>query len=240
MSQPAKEKDEILKRIEAFEDRLETLEKQRINLVFPYLTLRTIIGVLGMALPFVISLGAMAFFQTGLQNSISAYYHTGMRDVLVGMLWAIGFFLFSYEGYERADNIAGELACLFAIGVALFPTTPEGATGPVAIVIGVVHLVFAGLLFLTLSYFCIFLFTKTDPETPPTARKLQRNVIYRICGYTMLLSFLLIAVYTYLLPGDLVTSLAPYRPIFWLESLAIFAFGTSWFTKGEGILRDLP
>ncbi len=239
MPEPAKDKDEIIKRIEAFEDRLETLEKQRINLVFPYLTLRTIIGVLGMALPFVVSLGAMAFFQTGLQNSISGYYHTGMRDVLVGMLWAIGFFLFSYEGYERADNIAGELACVFAIGVALFPTTPEGAAGPVANVIGVVHLVFAGLLFLTLSYFCLFLFIKTDPETPPTPRKFQRNVVYRICGTTMLLSFLLIVVFAYLLPDGIAAALAPLRPVFWLESLAIFAFGVSWFTKGEGILRDL-
>jgi hypothetical protein len=240
MPQPTNNKDEIVKRIEAFEGRLETLEKQRINLVFPYLTLRTIIGVLGMALPFVIALGAMAFFQTGLQNSISSYYHTGMRDVLVGMLWAIGFFLFSYEGYERADNIAGELACVFAIGVALFPTTPEGAAGPVATVIGVVHLVLASLLFITLAYFSIFLFTKTDPETPPTPQKLKRNVVYRICGGAMLLCFLLIPIYTYLLPDNLVASLAPLRPIFWLESIAIFAFGISWFTKGEGILRDLP
>lgn len=240
MPQSAKDKDEIINRIQAFEGRLENLEKQRLNLVFPYLTLRTIIGVLGMALPIVVSLGAMAFFQTGLQNSISGYYHTGMRDVFVGMLWAIGFFLFSYEGYERADNIAGELACVFAIGVALFPTSPDGAAGPVADIISVVHLVFAGLLFLTLAYFCLFLFTKTDPEVPPTPRKLQRNVVYRVCGYTMLLSFLLILVYTYLLPDSLVASIAPMRPIFWLEALAIFAFGVSWFTKGEGMLRDMP
>jgi hypothetical protein len=240
MAQPVKDKDEILERIKTFEGRLDALEKQRINLVFPYLTLRTIIGVLGMALPFVISLGAMAFFQTGLQNSISAYYHTGMRDVLVGMLWAIGFFLFSYEGYDRADNIAGELACLFAIGIALLPTTPEGAAGPVANIIGVVHLVFTGLFFLTLAYFSIFLFTKTDPETPPTPRKLKRNVIYRVCGYTMLVCLLLIPIYTYLLPGGLVAGISPYHPVFWFESIAIFAFGISWFTKGEGILRDLP
>jgi hypothetical protein len=29
-----------------------------------------------------------------------------------------------------------------------------------------------------------------------------------------------------------------YHPVFWLEALAIFAFGTSWSTKGEAILRD--
>jgi len=240
MAEPTTNNDELGNRLHAFEGRLEALEKQRLNLVFPYLTLRTIIGVLGMALPFVISLGALAFFQTGLQPSISAYYHTGMRDVFVGMLWAIGFFLFSYEGYERADNIAGELACVFAIGVALFPTTPQGAAGPVASVIGVVHLVFAGLFFLTLSYFCLFLFTRTNPNNPPTPRKLQRILVYRICGITMLVCFALIPIFTYLLPPDLVERIAPLKPVFWLESIAIFAFGTSWFVKGEGILRDMP
>ena len=240
MSQPTNDEDEILKRLEAFEDRLETLEKQRVNLVIPYLTLRTTIGILGMSLPFIVFLGAMAFYQTGLQNSISAYYYTGMRDVLVGLFWAIGIFLFSYRGYDRTDDIAGKLACVFSIGVALFPTTPSSPAEPESIITGVVHSVFAGLLFLTLSYFSIFLFTKTNPKIPPTPRKLQRNFVYRVCGYTIILCFLLIPVYTYLLSSDIVSRIAPLRPIFWLESFAIFAFGISWFTKGEGTLRDLP
>jgi hypothetical protein len=27
-------------------------------------------------------------------------------------------------------------------------------------------------------------------------------------------------------------------PVFWLESLAVVAFGVSWLTKGETILKD--
>jgi hypothetical protein len=27
-------------------------------------------------------------------------------------------------------------------------------------------------------------------------------------------------------------------PVFWLESLAVVAFGVSWLTKGEMILKD--
>ena len=99
---------------------------QNMSLVFSYLELRKAIGILGMVLPFVVSLGAWLFFQEGIQRSISAYYHTGMRDVFVGTLFAIGFFLLSYKGYERSDAIAGDLGCLFAVGVALFPTAPEG------------------------------------------------------------------------------------------------------------------
>lgn len=239
MQKPPGKKDEILTRLHAFEGRLETLEQQRVRLIFPYLKLRALIGMLGMALPFVTAIGGMVFYQTGLQSSISAYYYTGMRDVLVGTLWAIGFFLFSYEGYERADSIAGKLACVFAIGVALFPTAPEGA-GPAAEFIGLIHLVFAGLLFLDLAYFCLFLFTKTNPHIPPTPRKLMRNKVYRFTGISMLVCFALIPLYVYFLPPAFVELITPLRPVFWLEAFAIFAFGTSWFTKGEAILRDLP
>jgi hypothetical protein len=30
----------------------------------------------------------------------------------------------------------------------------------------------------------------------------------------------------------------PLNPVFWLESLAVEAFGVSWLTKGETILKD--
>jgi len=31
-----------------------------------------------------------------------------------------------------------------------------------------------------------------------------------------------------------------YAPIFWLEGIAVIAFGVSWLTKGEAILKDKP
>jgi hypothetical protein len=33
-------------------------------------------------------------------------------------------------------------------------------------------------------------------------------------------------------------TIAALDPVFWLESIAVFAFGVSWFVKGEGILED--
>jgi hypothetical protein len=56
------------------------------QLVIPYLTLRRTVGILGIALPFVLILGGWIVFKTSLQGSLSAYYHTGMRDVFVGIL----------------------------------------------------------------------------------------------------------------------------------------------------------
>jgi hypothetical protein len=207
------------------------------SLVFSYLTLRKTIGLLGMAFPFVLWLGALILFQTGIQSSISSYYHTGMRDVFVGTLCVIGFFLLSYRGYERSDDIAGDLCCVFAVGVALFPTTPDGAAVSGARLIGYVHLAFAALFFLTLIYFSLFLFTKTDPNKSPSRRKLQRNKVYKACGYTMGICILLMAIYLFL-PDTMASLLEAYKPVYWLEAVAILAFGISWFTKGKAILMD--
>jgi hypothetical protein len=160
-----------------------------------------------------------------------------MRDVFVGTLSVIGFFLLSYKGYERSDDIAGDLGCVFAVGVALFPTTPDGTAASGARLIGYVHLAFAALFFLTLIYFSLFLFTKTDPNKSPSRRKLQRNKVYKACGYTMGICILLIAIYSFL-PDTMASLLEAYKPVYWLEALAVLAFGISWFTKGEAILKD--
>jgi hypothetical protein len=207
------------------------------SLVISYLTLRKAVGILGMLLPFVVSLGAWLIFQTGIQSSISYYYHTGMRDVFVGILWTIGFFLYSYNGYERSDNIAGNLACVFAVMVSLFPTTPEGSITPLERFFGYVHLFSAALFFCTLIYFSLVLFTKTNLNKQSTPEKLQRNMVYRTCAYIMSACIVLIAVY-YLLPEGLASRLDTLKPVYWLEAVAVLAFGLSWFTKGEAILWD--
>ncbi len=207
-------------------------------LVFSYLELRKAIGVLGIALPFVLAIGAATIFGTGIQSSISAYYHTGMGDVFVGILCVIGFFMFSYRGYKntRCDNFAGNLACVLAVGVALFPVAPDVGATSCATNVGWVHIACAMMFFSTLTYFSLFLFTKTD-QKEPSRRKLARNKVYKACGYTMGSCILLIAVY-YFLKDTLASPLKAYQPIFWLEALAILAFGVSWLTKGEAILGD--
>ena len=208
--------------------------KKENSLVISYLALRKTIGVLGILLPFVLALGAIIIFHMSLQSSISYYYYTGMRDVFVGTLFAIGFFLFSYKGYERADDIAGHVACISAVGMALFPTRPgpddEG-------IIGYIHFALAALLFLTLIYFSFVLFTKTDPDREPTRRKLQRNRIYRACGWTMSACILLIVLF-FVLPDGVASPIEQYDPVFWLEAIMVVAFGFSWLTKGEAILKD--
>ncbi len=207
------------------------------SLVISYLVLRKAIGYLGIALPFVLAFGNMLLDKPGIQSSISSYYHTGMRDVFVGTLWAIGTFMLSYKGYERKDGLAGNLACVFAIGVTLFPAISDFDLTSRGRLIGHVHLLFSALFFLTLAYFSLCLFTKTDKTRAPTRKKLQRNAVYKACGYTMLVALLLIVILAFV-PDEAKTEVKKLDPVFWLESIAIVAFGISWLTKGEAILKD--
>ncbi len=214
------------------------------GLVLSYLGLRKAIGIIGLMLPFLLAIGNL-FAQpllrdpkplAGLQDSISYYYYTDMGNIFVGSLCAIGIFLLSYRGYEKQDRIAGILACIFAVGVALFPTKPEVAD-PTMVdkVLGGLHYGFAALLFLTLAYFSLKLFTKTDPTKIPTQQKLKRNIVYRVAGYTIVACIVLILVFKLTLSDD---ALHRFKPTFFLEALAVIAFGASWLVKGEAILKD--
>src|SRR5689334_5098109 len=80
-------------------------------LLISYLTLRKIVGLLGVFLPAVLAVGNM-LMRGGwyMQPSISDYYYTEMRDVFVGMLCAVALFLLSYKGYDSRDRNASLFA----------------------------------------------------------------------------------------------------------------------------------
>ena len=206
------------------------------SLVISYLALRRAVGIIGVALPFTLVLGKWLLQGWGIQSSISAYYYTSMRDVFVGSLCAIGVFLLSYRGYEHVDDLAGNVACVFAVGLALAPTSPGSGATVLQVWVGYAHLLFASAFFLTLAYFSLVLFRKTNPARRMTERKVQRNVVYTACGYTILACVGLIVVDVVLLGR---TALQSLDPVFWLESAAVIAFGVSWLTKGEAILADV-
>jgi len=213
------------------------------SLIMSYLSLRIVVGILSIILPIVMLIGSNLFFKcNSVQESISAYYHTAMRDIFVGIISAISVFLFTYKGYERKDDIVGNFASVFAIGVAFFPSSYFGIKTsciPQHIdngIFDILHLISAALLFLMLAYFSFFLFTKSSPN--PTSQKLKRNVIYRVCGILILICIVLLAIY-FLYLRDRFPSLISLNPIFWLETVALWSFGVSWLTKGEMILKDL-
>ena len=202
------------------------------RLIVSHLTLRRVVGILGVALPVILALWGFALCECiELQNSISDYYGLRTRDALVGILFAIGWFLFAYRGYGLGDSIAGYLACLFALGAALFPNSSGDEWQRV------VHFTSAVMLFLVLSYFALFLFTKSnEPRESWTDQKKLRNRIYVACGAVMLACIVLIGLYFGLLKD---TAVSDIKPVFWLESLVLWTFGISWFVKGQTLWKDV-
>lgn len=218
------------------------IEKRSFHLVISFLTLRKVIGILGSSLPVILIVGF--FFLGGgeeFRSSISSYYHTNMHDIFVGVLCAVSLFLFAYKGYDSIDNIAANLGGIFALGVALLPTTVENSRESYSIIpfvdmqiISYLHFASAALFFTILAYFSLFLFTKSGANRK-TVQKKRRNRIYRICGIVMVAAIMLIAIYILFFQKTL---LKQYNPVLILESVSLLAFGISWLVKGEVLLKD--
>lgn len=87
------------------------------------------VGAVGLALPIVVILGEIwldgAAFVRG---SISAYYHSGMRDFFVGSLCVVGFLLitFRHSRDKAAQFWISLVAGVAVLGVGLLPTARKG------------------------------------------------------------------------------------------------------------------
>lgn len=220
------------------------IHENRDTLKNTYLKLRTNIGILGISLPIIVWLIHFMLTGEGVLDSISAYYHTEMRNVFVGILSTIGFFLLTYDPafvdpkYRgQKDHKLGLWAGLSAILAAIFPTAPN--LSPLSISdqwFNVIHMISASLLFMLLIYFSIGLFTLGDTSDPA---KQNRNNVYIWSGIVMAASILLMAIYWGLdyFNFDIISSLEAYSPIFWLEGVALIAFGIAWFVKGQGLRK---
>lgn len=90
-----------------------------------YQAIRRGIGVIGLLLPIV--LGPVGWFALGIeiQDNMSSYYHTELRDLFVGALCSIGVFLFCYQGYDWIENWTANFGGISALGIALFPLDPN-------------------------------------------------------------------------------------------------------------------
>ena len=88
-----------------------------------YLNLRLCIGVLGIALPFILRIGSAISPDP---YSVSAYYYSAMRNILVASLCVLGTFLPHLPGIRQARQPDTNVCGAATIGVALFPTSNPG------------------------------------------------------------------------------------------------------------------
>lgn len=193
---------------------------------------RQLIGYIGLTLPFLLIFIALA--RDGVERwrslqSVSAYYYTGGVAAFVGMLVAMALFLFTYRGYDNeynwADKLASKIAASAALLVAFFPTSaPVGVSAltwwrPIT---GRLHYVAAVVLFVMFAIFALWLFRLTAKGEKPRADKRRRNLLYLICGITIVACIVWAGFNG--LNG---------KAIFWPESIALIAFAVSWLVKGN-------
>jgi hypothetical protein len=202
--------------------------------------LRLGVGIIAALLPILVTVTNMVLkHQVVWLGSISVSYYTNARGIFVGSLCALGLLLICYR-YDKPDDRAASFAGFLAIVVALFPTAPDHdmtrKSSTAQIVVGAIHFTAAALLFLTLAYFCFFLFTRTR-ESLNTAgsRKAARNLLYRICGGLIVVS-LAGAGITYLVLSTVTR--AQYNTLFWFETVMVWAFAAGWLVKGGLFLKD--
>jgi hypothetical protein len=205
-----------------------------------YRRIRAAIGYLGIGLPIsLIVFSWIPFFKTSVQNSISHYYYTNLREILTGILCAVGLFLIRYKGYKnpviwKNDSLLTNIAGGLAFGIAFFPTNPDTCCQKIYTLIpicegflGVAHYAFAATFFIILAILSIKVFTIGQMENIDISISIfNENGIYRICGYLILLFIVLIPVFS---------AFKVMHATLILEAFALFAFGTSWLIKGRAL-----
>jgi hypothetical protein len=217
---------------------LQDLPKGAHTLVISYQGVRRAIGVVGLLLPVLLGPVGRLAFGVPIQDNMSSYYHTPLRDVFVGSMCTIGVFLFCYRGYDRVEAWTAKFGCLGALGVAFFPLDPGSDPLYQRSLVGYLHSFSGGVFFLTLAFYSLYHFpTRKDAEHAP--HEAERNFVYRTSGVVILLSMAAMGAYLLLIPDDWKRVLNDYNFLFWGEWVAVWAFAAAWLTKGRAILAEI-
>ena len=205
-----------------------------------YLGVRRAIGAVGLLLPVLLGPVGRLVFGIEIQDNMSSYYHTGLRDVFVGSLCTIGAFLFCYRGYDWVESWTANVGCLSALGVALFPI--DAASDPLhqRSVVGWLHTISGGAFFLTLAFYSLYHFPSSrgrEHEIAP--HEAERDFVYRTSGVVILVSMIAMGAYLVLFPEAWTRVLNEFHFLFWMEWVSVWAFAAAWLTKGRAILADI-
>lgn len=190
-----------------------------------YISMRLWMGIIALAYPVILYIWG-AYNGVPLAQSISHYYwnltelQSPVRNLMVGGLFAIGFALYLYQGFTKAENYALNLAGIFAIGVALAPTEINCEPSCAKLTM---HGFFAVSLFICLVYVTWFRSGDTLKYLPAAdAPKYKR--MYFIAGLIMFMSPLIAFILQALLQQS-------GKQIFFIEASGVWAFAAYWFIK---------
>jgi hypothetical protein len=203
-----------------------------------YLWMRVGVGLLGIALPFVLVLVDKAAFHGNPfpRGSLSVYYWSGMRDEFVGILAATGIFLLTYKIAERnLDNTLSLVAGASAIVISLFPTGEPPyehlPSTPLQNLLGEstvkwVHFTASGAFLVSLAVITFFFGVREGnrPPRPGNRSPTFWRSFHWTCTGVMALALLWIVI-------TLSVGWPP-RALLIGECVSAWAFGVSWLLKG--------
>jgi MFS family permease len=232
-----------------------------------YLLTRMIIGIIGIVLPILFIIGEAFFLREGVhvRGSISAYYHTSMRDAFVAGLCITGFFLGTYmAGHANKDFWWSLVASMAVIGVVFFPTqrshlldnAPRCGTTPMPdgcspvqqwlgenLVAGM-HFTFAAIFILSLARIG-FLFAKREKElekdsTDPSLRiGILSSKTSRVRILYACAWVILGAVALAIVGAVWKFTIWELTPLYMAEVASVWAFGIAWFLKSRALWAAL-
>lgn len=208
------------------------------SVVMSYLGIRRSLGLIAFLLPLMLGPVGYFIFGIGIQENMSSYYHTPMRDVFVGSLSAMGIFLFCYHGYDSLENWTGNLAALSAMGVALCPLDPDSDPLQQSTAIGYIHILSGGVFFTTLAIFSLYHFPRGHFGLRLKTRDEQRDALYFATGITIVGSMALMGIQLFLMPAPLKSILNQFKFLFWMEWILVWAFSAAWLVKGQALFAD--
>ena len=233
-----------------------------------YLLIRMIVGIIGIALPIILILGEVFILKDGVhvRGSISAYYHTSVRDVFVAGLCVTGFFLGTYmAGQSNKDFWWSLVAGVAVIGVVFFPTQrpqlldtaprcgvtpPPAGCSPVQQWLGenlvaTLHFAFAAIFILSLARIG-FLFAKREKELEKDAER-QSSPIRILSSRTAraqilyACSWVIVGAVGLAIVGATIWKFTIWEltPLYLAEVASVWAFGVAWLLKSRALWAAL-
>ena len=198
------------------------------HMLWTYYGLRVGLATIGIALPSVVWLGGV-LRGVWFESSISAYYYTEpkppwftTRDMFVGGLLAISACLYLYKGFSNKENIALNLAGIFAVFVALLPTAAPDPVG--GGLVSKLHGTSAVLFFACIAYVSLFR-SRDTLQLLPQAQRVRYVRQYTATGVAMILSPAAAVLLSFGSGSQVRTT------TFWVETLAVWSFAAYWIIK---------
>lgn len=228
------------------------------DLVFDYKALRLMVGAIAFLLPWVVIIATLS-----VTSSISASYHTKVRDIFVGALFVIGALLLAYNGHHpKLEEISigrfwnwlnkfWKAAIQFRRVERQYEERVVSLLGGMAAIAAAlfpttcdlcdpdlksrVHGIAAVLLFSTVVYFCLVGFLdRVKPALHKTWKEGGRAKLRAWIYLVCGVGIAAIMVGSAVAPYVLTVTVAKAWSItFWAETVALWLFGIAWMTASK-------